>query len=79
LEYSRVNPDLPALIVKARNDELQRQFLYAVLSLLSGLAGLFALIAGSVFLALHGHPQAAAGLLATGVLGLIGGFVRSRL
>jgi hypothetical protein len=78
-EYARVNSDLPALVVKARNDELRRQFTYATLSLLSGILALLSIIGGYIYLVVQGHPRSAAGLLATGVLGLIGGFIRSRL
>ena len=78
-EYARVSPELPALVVKGRNAELRRQFVYAVLSLLSGVVALLSLIAGYVYLVIQGHPHAAAGLLAGGVLGLVGGFIRSRL
>ena len=77
--YARIDSSLPALIVQGRNDELKRQFLYAVLSLSAGLLSLLALIAAFVYLVMQGHTEAAAGLLGVGVLGLVGGFVRSRL
>lgn len=78
-EYALVNQNLPALVVKARDDELRREFTYAVLSLISGVVALLSIIVGYIFLTLHGFAGAAAGLLATGVLSLIGGFIRSRL
>ena len=78
-EYARVSSDLPALVVKARSDELTRQFTYAVLSLLSGIVALLSIIGGYIYLVVQGYPRSAGGLLATGVLGLIGGFLRSRL
>lgn len=78
-QYARLDRELPALIVKARDNELKRQFAYAVLSLVCGILALLTVVGGFIFLVLRGHAQAAAALLATGVLGLIGGFLRSRL
>ena len=78
-EYAALDKALPALLIRTRNDELRREFTYAVLSLLSGVISLLTVVGGYIYLVLHGHPRAAAGLLATGVLGLIGGFIRSRL
>lgn len=69
-EYALVSPELPALVIKARNAELRRQFIYAVLSLSAGIAALLSLIGGYIYLVMQGHPHAALGLLAGGVLGL---------
>jgi hypothetical protein len=48
-------------------------------ALFCGLAAFSGVVGGFIYLVMHGHPEAAGGLLATGVLGLIGTFLRSRL
>jgi hypothetical protein len=50
-----------------------------MLSLTYGIVAFLSIVTGFIYLVLRGHAHAATGLLATGVLGLIGGFVRSRL
>jgi hypothetical protein len=57
----------------------QRQFLYATLSLGGGILVTLALIGGFIYLVMEGHPEAAASLLGTGALGLVAGFLSSRL
>ena len=78
-QYSKVDTSLPTLVVQARADELHREFVYAVVSLIAGVIAFLSIVGGYVFLVLHGFPKSAAGLLATGVLSLIGGFIRNRL
>jgi hypothetical protein len=77
--YSAVDPTLPVRILQAREFELQWEFQYAALSATYGILALLSVVGGYIYLVIHGSPQAAAGLLAAGVLSLIGGFVRSRL
>jgi hypothetical protein len=66
-------------VLQARDRELQREFLYAVMAL--GVAGLalVLVLGGFVYLVMQGHPTAAGSLLGAGVLGLIAGFIRARL
>ena len=78
-KFAEVSPDLPALVVKARGDELHGEFMYAVIRSTYGIIALPTIVGGYVYLVVHGFPRSAAGLLATGVLSLIGGFVRARL
>ena len=74
-EFQAVDPKLPALVVEAQTLELQRQYRYAVLALASGLGAFLSIVGGFIFLVLH----AAGLLLGAGVVGLVAGFVRSRL
>jgi small-conductance mechanosensitive channel len=78
-EFQVIDPALPALVVEARTLELKRQFHYAVLALVAGLVAFLSMVGGFVFLVLQGHSGAAGLLLGAGVLGLVAGFVRSRL
>ena len=78
-DFAKTDPALPALIVKSRNDELRQEFTYAIVSLIGGVVAFLSIVVSFVFLVLHGFPKSAAGLLATGVLSLVGGFVRNRL
>jgi hypothetical protein len=78
-KFAAVDPALPARILEAGDRELNREFLYAVLSATYGIIALLSVVGGYIFLTLHGFAHSAAGLLAAGVLSLIGGFVRSRL
>lgn len=78
-EYGKIDPSLPELVLRSRDHELQREFLYAIGSLTAGVLCLFSIVGGYIYLVINGHSEAATGLLGTGVLSLIGGFVRSRL
>jgi len=78
-EYAAVDPALPALVIATRNAELKRRFAYAVIGLLSGVLVVFGILGLFTYLVMQGHTTAAAALLSAGVLGLAGGFVRSRL
>ncbi len=79
LQYGKVDPSLPGLVVRARDHELQREFLYAIGSLTAGVIMFLSVVCGYIYLVMREHPKAAIGLLGTGVLGLISGFVRARL
>ncbi len=78
-KYAKVDPSLPMLVVEARNLELKRQFTYAIVGMIAGVAVVFCILGTFTYLAMNGHTAAAAGLLGAGVIGLVGGFVRSRL
>lgn len=78
-EYRNIDPSLPDLVLRNRDHELQREFRYAIASLAAGVICLFSVVGGYVYLVMNSHPEAASALLGTGVLSLIGGFVRSRL
>jgi hypothetical protein len=78
-KYAKVDPALPALVVEARNLELRRRFTYAIVALISGAVVVFCILGAFTYLVMNGHAAAAAGLLGAGVVGLAGGFVRSRL
>jgi hypothetical protein len=78
-QFQKLDPALPALVLHARDRELQREFIYAAMAL--GVAGLalVLVLGGFVYLVMQGHPTAAGSLLGAGVLGLIAGFIRARL
>ena len=78
-EFGKIDPKLPALILEARREELRRNFLYAVLSLLAGLSIACGTLGRFIYLVMQDHASAGALLLGGGVLGLGLGFVRSRL
>jgi hypothetical protein len=78
-EYGKIDPSLPGLVLRGRDHELQREFLYAIGSLTAGVIAFLSIVGGYVYLVMHEHPNAAAALLGTGVLSLIGGFIRARL
>jgi hypothetical protein len=77
--FAAVDATLPAKVIEASDRELKREFLYAALSATYGIVALLSVVGGYIYLTLHGFAHSAAGLLAAGVLSLIGGFVRSRL
>jgi hypothetical protein len=78
-EYYQVDPALPALIVEKIDRDQQREFQYATRALTIG--GLITCLAigGFVYLVMHDKDTPAYTLLGSGVLGLIGSFLRARL
>ncbi len=77
--YLEIDPALPAIIVQARNQEIQRRFIYAMASLGAGVIVVLAIFSSFIYPVMNGHTEAASALLGVSVLGLVGGFVRSRL
>lgn len=57
----------------------QRQFIYATSSMFGGILVAVGLIGGFVYLVMNNHSNAAGGLLGAGVVGIISGFLASRL
>jgi hypothetical protein len=78
-QFQRVDSALPALVLQARDSELYREFVYAILALGVAALALILVLGGFVYLVMQGRPTDAKILLGTGVLGLIAGFVRARL
>jgi hypothetical protein len=78
-QFQRVDPALPALVLQARDRELQREFRYAAIALGVAALALILVLGGFVYLAMQGHPTEAKILLGAGVLGLIASFIRARL
>jgi hypothetical protein len=74
-----ISPSLAELSIQLRENELRRQFTYAIAGLAAALVGFLAVIAGYIFLVIHQFPEAAGGLLGAGMLALIMGFIRARL
>src|SRR5215831_18408373 len=77
--YARLSPELPPLVLKAADNEQEREYRYAVVSLLTGSILGISVIGGFVYLVMQGHAVAAGWLLGVNVLNLIHGFVRNRL
>jgi hypothetical protein len=77
--YQAINPALPALLFQARDRQLHREFVYAVLALGIAALALILVLGGFVYLVMQGHPTEAKILLGAGVLGLIAAFIRARL
>lgn len=77
--FQKVHPDLPALVLKARDRELQREFVYAAIALGVAALALILVLGGFVYLVMQAHPTEAKILLGAGVLGLIASFLRARL
>ena len=77
--YREIDSSLPALLFKARDRELQREFFYAALALGIAALALILVLGGFVYLVMQGHPTEAKILLGAGVLGLIASFIRARL
>ncbi len=78
-KFAAIDPALPARILEAGERESTQEFRYALLSATYGILALLSVVGGYIYLAVKGLPREATGLLAAGVLSLIGGFVRSRL
>jgi hypothetical protein len=78
-EFGRVDAGLPLIITQAGMIERTQEYRYAMAALFCGLTAFGGVVGGFIYLVMHGHPGAAGGLLATGVLSLIGAFLRSRL
>lgn len=78
-KYAAINPELPALMLTSRDNQLKREFRYASMSLAAGVIALVATIGGYVYLSINGHAVTSGILLGAGVLSLVGGLYRSRL
>ncbi|MGB6156903.1 MAG: hypothetical protein WBH45_01365 [Acidobacteriaceae bacterium] len=79
LEYSRVAPELPGLVVQEWGHRHRRAFIYATTALVAGALLAGALVGGFVYLVMKDHGGYADGLLGAGVLSLVTGFLSTRL
>lgn len=77
--FARVDPALPALVTQAGILARTQEYRYALVALFLGLAAFTMLIAGFVYLVMHGHDTPAGVLLGAGVLGLVTGLLTARL
>jgi len=78
-QFRKVGPELPGLVMQARDREIQREFFYAAIALGIAALALVLVLGGFVYLVMQGHPTEAKILLGAGVLGLIASFIRARL
>jgi hypothetical protein len=77
--YRQIDVNLPALILELRDRSLKREFHYALVALCAGSVSFIGVVGGFIYLVMQQHPAAAASLLGTGVFGMIGAFLRTRL
>ena len=77
--YKAIDEDLPALIIRTIDNQLEREYRYAVGGQIVAGCGLLLVIAGFIYLVLQSHAAAAAVLLGAGVLGFLSGVIRARL
>jgi len=69
----------PETIVLVINEDKKRKMTYALVSSVMGGVCFLAVVAGFIFLVVHGFYKSAAGLLATGVLAIIKQMLTARL
>jgi hypothetical protein len=78
-QYHAINPELAVQLLRARDRELHREFIYAAIALGIAALALTLVLGGFVYLVMQNHPTEAKILLGAGVLGLIASFLRARL
>jgi len=54
-QFQRLDPTLPALVLQARDRELQREFVYAAIALGVAALALILVLGGFVYLVMQGH------------------------
>lgn len=77
--YKEIDEKLPVLIVQAINEQLKREYPYALGGQIVAGITLVLMAGGFIFLVMNGHDKPAYVLLGAGVLNVIGGFLRARL
>ncbi|MGA9070637.1 MAG: hypothetical protein WB424_10310 [Terracidiphilus sp.] len=77
--YKEIDENLPVLIVQAIDEQLKREYRYALLGQFVAGTALILMAGGFIFLVMNGHDKPAYVLLGAGILNVIGGFLRARL
>jgi len=77
--YKTIDQSLPAQILLAIDNQLKREFRYALGGQIVAGMALFLMAGGFIYLVMNGHERPAYVLLGAGVLNAIGGFLRARL
>jgi hypothetical protein len=79
LQFAQVDPGMPSMVTRAGIVERTQEYRYAMAALFCGLAAFGCVVGGFIYLVMNNHPNPASALLVTGILSLVGAFLRSRL
>lgn len=77
--YREIHPDLPAIVMQEWSFRNRRAFIYATIALIIGGLVALSLIGGFIYLVMQGHGGYGSALLGAGALGIVAGFLKSRL
>lgn len=77
--YSEIDPELPAILIKAAVAVNRREFWFAFSQGTYGFLLALGVIGGSIYLAMNGHDWVAGTMLGAGAVGMVTGFQISRL
>jgi hypothetical protein len=77
--YKSVSESLPVLVVQTIDEQLKREYRYALGGQVVAAIALILMAGGFVYLVMNGHDTPAYVLLGAGVLNTISGFLRARL